>query len=40
MIHPDIAQAVAAAHRDDMLRAVAGRTGTVVTRNRGRERRR
>jgi hypothetical protein len=40
MTYPDIAQAVAEAHRDDMLRAASGRTGTVVTRNRRRDRRR
>jgi len=38
MIHPDIAQALAEAHRADLLRAAAGRTGVVVTRNRSRER--
>jgi hypothetical protein len=30
MTHPDIAQAVANARRDDMLRAADRRTGTVV----------
>jgi hypothetical protein len=40
MTHPDIAQAVANARRDDMLRAADRRTGIVVTRNRRHERRR
>lgn len=38
MTHPDIAQALATAHREDLLRAAATRTGVVVTRNRRRER--
>ena len=38
MTHPDIAQALAAAHREDLLRAGSTRTSVVVTRNRSRER--
>jgi hypothetical protein len=38
MTHPDIAQALATAHREDLLRAASSRTGVVVIRKRSRER--
>ena len=40
MSYPDIAQALAAAHRADLLRAADGHSGTVMTRKARRQRKR